>query len=290
MKINLSSSSRRLSSVLALTSLLAAPSVVHGAQASPAFELPRIKSNRQRGDVPRLALSKYDVDDLQPQGTAGARRATNAGQDHLALDAGKDLTRTLRGSPNDVVYVSFLLTGSDGTTLEVAGAKITVTTTGLTKSAKVLLGDSPSPGGSARDVGRLIGLEKFSGSPLASLPLLTLRIDPAAKTWDAYLFDQIVGSDIPLGQVGGGASKKLTLHAGSQGALLSGLIISDENPLFLDANGNGIDDRFEKQANGSLLAANAPSTARSTLLSQWKTEQAKTPTKAWAVRRPLPDK
>ena len=60
------------------------------------------------------------------------------------------------------------------------------------------------------------------------------------------------------------------VRAGKEGAWISGLVLADENPLYDDANNNGIDDRFEVEKRGTALPANAALTDRKLLAQQWK--------------------
>ena len=77
---------------------------------------------------------------------------------------------------------------------------------------------------------------------------------------------------------------------GPQGAMVMNLTLSDADPLFVDANTNGIDDAFEKQKrNGALLAANAPAADRKTLANEWKAAQSAAKAAPWKIRRPVPD-
>jgi hypothetical protein len=68
------------------------------------------------------------------------------------------------------------------------------------------------------------------------------------------------------------------------------LVVADDNPLFVDANANGIDDSFEKSArNGTLLAATAPAADRRKLTAEWIAAQHQAKSPAWRIRRPAPD-
>lgn len=128
----------------------------------------------------------------------------------------------------------------------------------------------------------------IAGASLAALPVLTVRLDPAAGVWDLYVFQRLVAEDIPLVENKG--ARQFTLTSGAQGAMVLNLTLSDESPLFVDANHNGIDDAFEKQKrNGSLLAANAPAAERKALAAEWKAAQTVAKPVPWKIRRPVPD-
>lgn len=93
--------------------------------ASPSLDLPRFKSTG-RADASRLAVAKVSVDDLLPQGQAGAKTATKQNLNYLAVESGKEWSRPLRGSPRDTTFVSFLVNASEGTVIEVGGARLAV--------------------------------------------------------------------------------------------------------------------------------------------------------------------
>jgi hypothetical protein len=132
------------------------------------------------------------------------------------------------------------------------------------------------------------GAEQFGGRLLAMLPALTVRIDPAAGVWDVFSDSRLLADNLPL-IARTNSSRQFLVHAGSAGAWLSGLVMSDENPLYEDENANGIDDRFEQEKRGSILAANASVAERQQLAAQWKqSPQMKRPP-AMLVKRPLPD-
>ena len=79
------------------------------------------------------------------------------------------------------------------------------------------------------------------------------------------------------------------MRAGGEGAWLTGLVMADENPLYEDANANGIDDAFEKQQRGAILAATASVAERQLLAQEWKDAQRRKAPPALFLNRPLPD-
>ena len=133
-----------------------------------------------------------------------------------------------------------------------------------------------------------VSTAKYDGKRLAPLPTLTVRLDPTTSTWDLYSGSLLLADNLPMI-----AAKKdqrqFSVRAGSEGAWITGLVMADENPLYEDANANGIDDAFEKQARGAILAADTPAAARSALAQQWKAAQQTRPPSALQVKRPLPD-
>jgi hypothetical protein len=250
------------------------------------LELPRLQSKPRPGALPRLAKAKVSVDDLAPQGAGTLKTAARQNVTYLSLPGGAEWSRPLRGSPNAVTFVSFLAGGSEGTTFQIGGAKIVVkpsTTAGYAQLALGPAGNSTLP----LMAGDLVKLETHDGASLAALPIITVRLDPAAKVWDLYIFQRLIAEDLPLGDSAG--ARTFAVTAGKAGANLLGLVLADENPLHVDANVNGIDDEFEKQKrDGTLLAADAQ-TDRKLLAAQWKEAQRGLDAKSWPVRRPVSD-
>jgi hypothetical protein len=283
-----------VSLLLALAQVFAGPLAAQPASAArtvPSLELPRYKTSG-KSDAPRLASTKVTVDDLAPTGPASARAATRNDVPYLAVDAGKDLSRPLRGGPRDVTFVSFQLQGSAGTTLDIAGARLSIGPANKDGFAPLRVGQ---PNGNNktptwRDLPHVVKVETFDGAPLAVLPVVTVRLDPVAGNWDLSIFQRLVAEDLPLINPPRGANKTFDLHAGSRGAWLSALVSSDENPLHLDANRNGVDDTFEKTQNtGVLLATTAPAAQRTALVKQWQEAQKAANPRPWSTRSPAPD-
>jgi hypothetical protein len=67
-------------------------------------------------------------------------------------------------------------------------------------------------------------------------------------------------------------------------------VLADENPIYEDANANGIDDRFELAQRGALLPATASKPERQLLAQQWRDSQRVKLPAAFFVQRPLPDR
>lgn len=252
------------------------------------IDLPRLKSRgKPSAELPRLAKTKVTVDELAPQLALGAKSLVKQNLNYLTLEANKEWSRPLRGAPKDTTFVSFLAYASEGTVIDIGGAKITIKPSSKAGYAQISV-PSPAAGSSSPPYGNLIKIEKHDGASLAALPVFTVRLDPAAGVWDLYVFQRLVAEDLPLADVKG--ARQFAIKPGAQGAQVLGLVTSDENPLFVDANANGIDDTFEKQKrNGALLAANAPAAERIQLAQQWKDSQGAADVKPWKIRRPVPD-
>lgn len=259
---------------------------------SAAFELPRLRARGNRDDSSAMAKSKATIDDLSSNGRTNVRAGTSEKIKTLTIDSGTSWSRPLRGGPRDTVFVSFFVYGSDGTVIDAAGVRLQIRAAATRPGyAQLYVGTSTKKGVNWRKFGGLVKLEPHGGNSLAALPVLTVRIDRAAKMWDLYISNRLALTDQPLADLPKGAPNQFTLRAGSAGALICGLISAEENPLYEDENANGIDDAFEKGRNGgALLAAKAPPSERGPLARQWQQEQQQRQIKPWPVQRPLPDK
>lgn len=260
-------------------------------RAAAKFELPRLKGRGDPREAGALARTKVTVDELSTQGKTNVRTASSQRHDYLVIDGGTSWSRPVRGGPKDTAFVSFLVTGSTHTIVEAAGARLRVhAAAGKPGYAQLQAGRSGQKGVTWIDFGGPVKLETHGGKALAGLPPLTVRLDRTEGVWDLFVASRLVLTDQPLAALPKGAPNQFTVHAGADGALVSGLISADENPLFEDENANGIDDDFEKRQNrGAVLAARAQAAERATLARQWQQEQQRQPAKPWSVQRPMPD-
>jgi len=255
-----------------------------------ALGLPRVQTVHGGVVGNPLTAAKFTADPLEaPAGGTDLRRGAQHGAPFLAIAADRDWSRPLRGNPHETQFVSITLLASVGTILNVDGAWLAVEASATKGRAEIMIGD---PGKKAPEWRRLrlaVPLAIYGGSELADVGTLTLRLDPDAGVWDVFTGTRMIAHDIVLDPASNRGARKLCLHAGDHGAWVSGLLASDENPLFLDANANGIDDTFELAKNGALLAGNSPAAARHTLIADWQKAQLKQRPPVMRVIRPLPD-
>lgn len=255
---------------------------------APTLELPRLKRQGKAPPVAPLQRAKVTLDDLSIEGTADAKAARDQGLNYLAVDPGKQINRPLRGALNEVTFVSFFVYASVGSSIEVGGAQLSIVAGQKPGLAQLLLGPVTTAQASAHELACAVKLERHGNASLAPLPILTVRLDPVLETWDVFLFERLLLAGLPLDV--SKREKKFTISAGSEGAWLLGLVSSDENPLFVDANGNGVEDVFERNKLGTLLGSNAAGPARSELQSAFQTSQRSVPLVSWNVRRVVPPK
>ena len=134
-----------------------------------------------------------------------------------------------------------------------------------------------------------IATGKYGGKNFAALPTLTVLLDPAGGHWTLFSGSRLLADQLPL-IAAKRDSRQFTLKAGTEGAWITGLVLADENPLYEDANANGVDDVFERQWLGALLPVNATLPARQQLAKDWKAAQRVKAPPALFVQRPLPDR
>ncbi len=249
--------------------------------------LPRLADTGKPGAVP-LAVSKFAVDDLSSAGSAAAARSRKAGLDVLTVGAGTEWSRPLRGLGRESLFVSFLLCATESTIIEIAGARLGVTLSPADGYLQSMFDEPDSGGLRWRSLGLHAPIGKFAGEERVSLPLLTVHLDPVAGVWSLYAGMRLVAASLPL-ITGPNIQHKFTLKAGKGDAWVCQLIMADENPLYEDENANGIDDAFERQRRGFVLAANASPLERRALAEEWRTSQRALSPPPLFGRRPVPD-
>jgi len=255
----------------------------------PALGLLRLKSTAKPNDAAPLAAAKFAVDDLSATGVAGAAKSKKNSVDYLALDAGKQWSQSLRGSPKDPTFASFLVYGSQNTIVEVGGARLGVTAGPIPGSLQLMFDDSATGTLQWKSLNVHLATGTYGGKTMAALPVLTVMLDPSSGLWTLFSGSRLLAEHLPL-IASKGNDRKFTVTAGTAGAWLCGLVLSDENPLYEDTNFNGIDDAFEKQQHGgTLLPATATIPERQLLAKQWKDAQRAKAPPALFLQRPLPD-
>jgi hypothetical protein len=218
-------------------------------------------------------------------GTSAVRRN---GIEVLELPAGAEWARPLRGNPRDVTFVSLHACASSSTVIEVGGARLGVTASASDGCLQLMYDDSTLGALQWKGLGLVLRMESYGGRMLAPLPVLTLRIDPEAGMWDVYSGARLLAHGLPL-IAANRADRRIILKAGTDGAWISGVVLADDNPLYDDANENGIDDRFEYQQRGGPLPSGAI-VERGLVADQWRSAQRGGGAPILVFRRPLPDR
>ena len=279
-----------------ILSLPLLPVVGFGAQpaATPArvaapLGLSRLQDTIKSGDAGKLVETKFSVDALPANGLAGVSKAKKDNLDTLVLDAGKEWSRSLRGSGREVTFASFQVYGSQTTIIEVGGARLGLTAGPIPGSLQLMFDNSGTGALAWKSLNVHVSTGRYGGRNFAALPTLTIALDPAAGFWHLYSGSRLLADHLPL-IAAIRDNRQFTVKAGTEGAWVCGLVLADENPLYADANFNGIDDGFERQKLGALLPAGAAIATRQQLAQDWKAAQRAKAPPALFVNRPLPDR
>ena len=272
------------------------PVVGFGAQpaATPArvpapLGLLRLQDAAKPGEATKLVPAKFAVDALPASGLAGVSKAQKDNLDTLVLEAGKEWSRPLRGSAREVTFASFQVYGSQTTIIEIGGARLGLTAGPIPGSLQLMFDNSAAGTLAWKSLNVHVSTGKYSGKSFAALPTLTIALDPAAGFWHLYSGSRLLADHLPLISAKRD-NRQFIVKAGTDGAWVCGLVLADENPLYEDANFNGIDDAFERQKLGALLPANAALPTRQELAQDWKTAQRAKAPPALFVNRPMPDR
>ena len=222
-------------------------------------------------------------DTFSAKGTPGAQDGDKQGVKFLALAATREWSRPLRGETADLVFVSFSVYGSIGTIVETGGARLGIVDSDIDGYAQLVVDENTK----WRLLGIHVPVNSYDGKLLGTFPVLTVRLDRADGSWDLYHSARLVAEDLPID-----ASIKhgqFVVKAGEEGAMINGLVQSDVNPLYADDNGNGVDDTFEQQKRGRLLAKADGKADRKQLIADWRKHQRTSPPPALFVNLPRPD-
>jgi hypothetical protein len=275
-------------SLLPVVGFGAQPAATPARVAAP-LGLLRLQDAAKPGEATKLVPAKFALDALPASGLAGVSKAQKDNLDTLVLEAGKEWSRPLRGSSREVTFASFQVYGSQTTIIEIGGARLGLTAGPIPGSLQLMFDNSAAGTLAWKSLNVHVNTGKYGGKNFAALPTLTIALDPAADCWHVYSGSRLLADHLPL-IAAKRDNRQLTVKAGTEGAWVCGLVLSDENPLYEDANFNGIDDAFERQKLGALLPANAALPTRQQLAQDWKTAQRAKAPPALFVNRPMPDR
>ena len=275
-------------SLLPVTVFGAQPVVVASRVAAP-LGLLRLQDTAKPGEAAKLVPAKFAVDALPANGIAGVSKPQKDNLYTLVLEAGKEWSRPLRGSGREVTFASFQVYGSQTTIIEIGGARLGLTAGPIPGGLQLMFDNSAVGTLAWKSLNVHVSTGKYSGKNFAALPTLTVALDPAAGVWHLYSGSLLLADHLPL-ITAKRDNRQFTVKAGTEGAWVCGLVLSDENPLYEDANVNGIDDTFERQKLGALLPAGAAIPTRQQLAQDWKAAQRAQAPPALFVNRPMPDR
>jgi hypothetical protein len=284
----------KISTVALGISLL--PMVGFGAQpvtTAPRVAVPlgllRLQDAAKSGEAAKLVPSKFAFDGLPASGLAGVSNSLQDKLDTLVIEAGKEWSRPLRGSGREVTFASFQVYGSQTTIIEIGGARLGLTAGPIPGSLQLMFDHSTAGTLAWKPLNVHVSNGKYGGKSLAALPTLTVALDSAGGFWHLYSGSRLLTDHLPL-IAAKRDHRQFMVKAGTEGAWVCGLVLADENPLYEDANVNGIDDAFERQKLGVLLPAGAAISTRQQLAQDWKAAQRAKAPPALFVNRPMPDR
>lgn len=257
------------------------------AKATPPLGLPRIASDASAPSAASISASKISVDTLLPQGGAALVKDVKSGIDYVAIEPGREWVRPLRGNARDVSFISFHVYASQTTIIEIGGIRLGATMGPVVGGLQLMYDDNSGTAPEWKSLNLYFQTDKYKGKDLAALPVITIRMDPSAGVWDLFAGSWLMADNLPLPRVS--SASQFRLRAGSGGAWIMGLVQSDENPLFVDTNANGVDDTFESRQPSGLLPAATSISARKSLVQSWKSSQRAAPPVPIVTRRPASD-
>jgi len=228
---------------------------------------------------------QYEIDTLEVSGQPGTIKSRKGPHDVLYITSEFKFTRPIRNKPNERGFISFSALVSMDTVIEVAGAKIGVRPNPNGNGGATIV--TSSGDSSWASTGMYLPVRKYDGSRLATLPVLTVRLNLEESEFDVYASSRLLVEGAPLRSRPN--ERKFQITAGPEGAMLLGLVQSDINPLYVDENVNGVDDDFEMASLGKLLDSNASKSDRRDLIKEWRKTERLAPPPALFVSRPQPD-
>lgn len=212
------------------------------------------------------------------------------GVGYLEIEPGAGWNGKLRAGRGRVAYVTFTLNASLGTTVNVGGATIAIQPTQREGAyAAIMSGKLQAGSIDWQPLNHEVPLLPFGGMPMATLDVVTVKIDRSAQRWTIWFRDALVAEDLPLIPGRDGAPARIAITTGDAGAWLCGLVCADENPLFEDRNDNGVPDDFEIAVLGQKLELSAEAEVVAVLRAAWAEEKLTRPPAEFVLTTPLPD-
>jgi hypothetical protein len=248
-----------LLTVSMLPKLCAQESVISILSRAP-LSLPRLTTEAGALGKKPVSGNAYEVLRLTPHDHSREKMA--GGPSFLEIDPSTEWRQKLRNRRPDANYVSFTLSASLGSKIDIGGAILRID-----QSEKDPAYASITANGDERIMNHETPWLLFGGARMAMLEIVTVKLDQKSKTWDLWFRDSLVAKDLPLETSRGNESFLLT--TGKAGAWLCGLVCSDENPLFEDSNDNSVPDDFETEKLGKLLPANTSHQSVAALTDAW---------------------
>jgi hypothetical protein len=277
--------------------------VAAGQQPDRPLGLPRLRAipAAERGSA-KSAVPSFEVDPLvvaTPAAGAAVRRLVRErdGMRLLVLEARTDWARPLRTPAGEPGFVSLHVLASSGTQMEVGGARLRVTDSPMLGALHLEAGVVKHGAPAWEPLGIHVAMEVYEGRLLAALPVITVRLDADGATGDVYVGTRLVAVGLPAistsrtakSRARSSSAPAIVLRGGEDGLWLCGLVQSTENPLFEDADADGVDDAFATTLTRSQRGRGQASLSRAEVAARWKDEQRLRPPFPLAVKVPRPD-
>ncbi|PHX72111.1 MAG: hypothetical protein CK548_05055 [Opitutia bacterium] len=205
------------------------------------------------------------------------------------LDAGKEWSLSLRGSEREVSFAPFQVYGSRPRIIEIGGSRLGLTAGPIPGSPQLMFGNSSAGTLVWKSFNVHVATGKYGEEKFSALPTLSVALDPNAGFWHLYSGSRLLADHLPL-ITAKPDNRQFTVKAGAEGAWVFGLVLADGNPLYEDANFNGVDDVFERQKLGALLPAGVEIPSRQQPSQDWKAAQRAKAPHALFVNRPMPNR
>lgn len=202
---------------------------------------------------------------------------------YLEIEPGAEWQQKLRTQRTGANYVTFTLNASIGTRIDIDGASLVIE-----QSERDVTYAAVQVNGTDKSIHHETPWMLFGGARMAALDIVTVKVDRKDGTWAMWFRDTLVAENKPLAVRQDGAAQ-IRVTAGKAGAWLCGLVCSDENPLFEDANDNAVPDEFEQKIIGALLSQNASGQTRANLRLAWDEKKRTSPPAEFVLTTPLPD-
>ncbi len=248
------------------------PIKVNAGLGKPPQGLPRLagwQTEQESTSIPESAISIVDIG--SPQVAASTGRISTQGKiPYLAIAPGTEWTTPLRPLRAGANYTTFTLQASLDSVVSVDGVFVSLVKSTLPGYATMMVGYPKANAIEWVSLFHDVEVRPYSGQLMGTLAIVTICTDTEAHQWSISLCDRLAAHDLPLGPVSPGIPRIFSVKAGAAGAWVCGVATSDENPVFEDANHNGVRDSFEIKLLGAPLDRKASRETREQLIQMWK--------------------
>ena len=259
--------------------VLGDPSTVAILRSAP-LSLPRLSAATDKLGLKPIRAEAFEV--LRLSTAEHAKQKLRGSAAYLEIEPGVVWQQKLRNQRAGANYVSFTLNASLATQIDIGGASVVIEQSEKDQTYAAV--QTTTPG---RSIHHEMPWMLFGGARMATLDIVTVKVDRQAHTWAMWFRDTVVAEDMPLASQD--SVPQIRITAGKGGAWLCGLVCSDENPLFEDTNDNAVPDDFELRILGNLLSKNASEQTKANLRLAWDEEKRSRPPSEFVLTTPQPD-